>query len=214
MFEPSSSPEQLTYVDIFDTRLQLLANDSLWSHILFNSAIQLAEFIQSNTLLFRDKTILELGSGSGLPAIIASRFSSQVVTTDFPNKQILNNINYNIINNNSTAKIFPLLWGNHLDQKFEVILVSDCIQMVQEHANILQTLKESLSPNGTIYVIFQHHQPEKKASIMTFFETARSAFDCVFVREIECQRQFPEDDAIYEKDVRQNCWLWELTWKK
>ena len=47
------------------------------------AAVVLAEFLSKNSFLVRDKLVIELASGLGLPSLVASDYAKKVVTTDF-----------------------------------------------------------------------------------------------------------------------------------
>jgi nicotinamide N-methyltransferase len=47
--------------------------------------------------LVKEKTVLELGAGAGLPSLVcALNGASQVVVTDYPDAELVENLQYNI----------------------------------------------------------------------------------------------------------------------
>lgn len=62
---------------------------------LWDAAIILARWMRENQSLFENKVCIELGSGVGLPGILASRWCSRVYLTDYI-ENILLNLEYNI----------------------------------------------------------------------------------------------------------------------
>eukprot|EP00761_Pharyngomonas_kirbyi_P010472 gb/GECH01010492.1/.p1 GENE.gb/GECH01010492.1/~~gb/GECH01010492.1/.p1 ORF type:complete len:269 (+),score=80.78 gb/GECH01010492.1/:1-807(+) len=65
---------------------------------LWDAAIILSRWIMKHPDYFHGKTVIELGSGVGLPGIVAARFAEEVYLTDYMD-QIIDNINYNIFLN-------------------------------------------------------------------------------------------------------------------
>ena len=58
--------------------LTLVGSHPLWAHHLWNSARRFAQVLD-DTPLCKNKTVLELGSGSGLPSIIAASTGAKTV---------------------------------------------------------------------------------------------------------------------------------------
>ncbi|KAL0221266.1 hypothetical protein RCL1_001120 [Eukaryota sp. TZLM3-RCL] len=75
---------------------------------LWDAAIIFSRFIYENSHIFENKTIIELGCGVGLCSIVAARFGSSVIATDYM-QSILDNLNYNIQLNDYTDKDLPPL---------------------------------------------------------------------------------------------------------
>ena len=68
---------------------------------VWDGSIILARYIKHNSHLFANKYVLELGSGVGLPSIVASRYSTKCIVTDYIDELLVNykynlNINSNI----------------------------------------------------------------------------------------------------------------------
>eukprot|EP01027_Heterolobosea_sp_BB2_P006168 GEZU01009358.1.p1 GENE.GEZU01009358.1~~GEZU01009358.1.p1 ORF type:complete len:288 (+),score=83.16 GEZU01009358.1:63-926(+) len=62
---------------------------------LWDAGIILSRWIYDNASLFATKRVMELGSGVGLPGIIAARYSKEVYLTDYIEK-LVENLEYNI----------------------------------------------------------------------------------------------------------------------
>lgn len=68
----------------------------------WNSALALASYLDQtpNISLYRDRNVLELGAGGALPSIVAAKNGAfRVVVTDYPDLQLIENIEYNVENN-------------------------------------------------------------------------------------------------------------------
>ncbi len=65
--------------------------------VRWKTARVLSDFLLRNPSLVRDKRILELGAGAGLPSIVSSLAGAkEVVITDYPDEQLVDNIRYNV----------------------------------------------------------------------------------------------------------------------
>ncbi|XP_063710030.1 methyltransferase-like protein 22 [Culicoides brevitarsis] len=71
---------------------------------IWRGALLLADFIIHNRSIFKDKVILEVGSGVGLTSIIAAKYSKEVICTDVNIGQILTLIDGNITRNMKLLK--------------------------------------------------------------------------------------------------------------
>lgn len=61
---------------------------------LWDAAILLSRWIYSNNEVFKNKTVLELGSGVGLCGLMAARYANIVYLTDYLDP-VLENLEYN-----------------------------------------------------------------------------------------------------------------------
>lgn len=105
----------------------------------------LCEFICANYQLFQSKNIIELGSGTGLCSIVASKVGNKVTLSDkFDNEQSLNLCKENIRLNGVKVNISPLEWGNvkifESIPKIDVIIGSDCFYDELDFEDILCTV--------------------------------------------------------------------------
>jgi predicted nicotinamide N-methyase len=78
-----------------ELELRLVGSHPLWAHYLWNAAK-----VDENKDLCRNKSVLELGAGAALPSIIASaNGATKTVVTDYPDQELIDNIEYNIKSN-------------------------------------------------------------------------------------------------------------------
>ncbi|MFZ4057086.1 MAG: class I SAM-dependent methyltransferase [Ferruginibacter sp.] len=108
---------------------QLLLNAEMpfpyWAK-LWPSAIALCTYLTEHSILIKDKSVLELAAGIGLPGLIASQYARTVTISDYIPEAVTvinTSINYNQLNNVTTA----LIDWNHLPETLQpdVILMSD-----------------------------------------------------------------------------------------
>jgi predicted nicotinamide N-methyase len=61
----------------------------------WDASIILSRWIRKNSGLFTDKRVIELGAGTGLPGIYASKFCKECILTDYL-ENVIENLSYNI----------------------------------------------------------------------------------------------------------------------
>jgi len=78
--------------------LRLVGHNPLWGHLLWNAGQVVARYLEDNaTSVVKDKTVFELGAGAGLPSLIcALHGAKRVVVTDYPDPDLIENLQYNI----------------------------------------------------------------------------------------------------------------------
>lgn len=66
-------------------------------HLLWNGAKFLSRYLEYHRELVKDKTVLEFGAGAGLPSLVSSILGAgKVVVTDYPDADLIENLQYNI----------------------------------------------------------------------------------------------------------------------
>ena len=90
---------------------------SLWAHKLWNAGQSLAHYIDANPEIVEGKRILELGAAASLPSIISAiNGAKSVVSTDYPDPILIENIEKNAKENistlylNGTFKVKGFIW--------------------------------------------------------------------------------------------------------
>ncbi|AWU75759.1 hypothetical protein CAS74_003837 [Pichia kudriavzevii] len=195
-YTPDPRPGTLaTYTTIKtneNIQINLVGSSPLYGHILTHACLYLAKYLENNAdTVVRGKSILEVGAGGALPSILAARLGAQyVVSTDYPDPDLIVNIRKNITENNvqDNCSALGYIWGNDTTEivdmlktntdgsksTFDTIILSDVIFNHSEHLKLLQTCRDLLTPNkGKILVTFSPHRPKLYHADLQFFETCQ-----------------------------------------
>ncbi|KAI1001946.1 hypothetical protein K3495_g6253 [Podosphaera aphanis] len=149
----------------------------LFSHFVWNAAVQLAVLIEEgdDEWQVQGLRVLELGAGTGLAGIVAGLTGAlTTVITDYPAPEVLVNIRENVAR---AVRLKPALkmavdghtWGA-LDEpialahkeKFDRILVCDCLWMPWQHANLQASITWFLAAGGRAWVVAGFHTGREK----------------------------------------------------
>lgn len=171
-----------------EIKLRLVGSSPLWGHLLWNAGIYTAKHLDKYPELVKDKNVLELGAAGALPSVVAGMIGAKkVVSTDYPDPDLIYNISCNIENlDNAVAEGY--IWGNeyddilkHLDdsaeKKFQLIILSDLVFNHSEHYKLLQTTQDLLDKNGKALIVFSPHRPWLLNDDLDFFTKAEKEFN-------------------------------------
>ncbi|KAI9669937.1 MAG: nicotinamide n-methyltransferase [Alyxoria varia] len=80
--------------------VRLVGHNPLWGHHLWQAGIVISRYLELRRHdLVEGQTILELGAGAGLPSLVAAYCGAKkVVITDYPDLELIENIQHNINN--------------------------------------------------------------------------------------------------------------------
>lgn len=159
---------------------------SLWGEKLTPSAKILARIIKERQygVDITGKSVIELGAGAGLPSIISARYgASNVVSTDYPDVDLINNLAYNL-RDLGNARVEGFCWGKDVSKlidlnqghQFDVAISCDIIFNTSEHRHLLQSLRELLKPGGLAVFIYTHHRTNKVQEEIVVFDIAQNEF--------------------------------------
>ncbi|QPG75348.1 hypothetical protein FOA43_002701 [Brettanomyces nanus] len=209
--------------------VNLLGSSPLYGHILTNACKYLAGYLENHTEdLVKTKNVLEYGAGGALPSLICAKSgASMVVATDYPDADLISNIQKNIDQNhvNANCKTVGFIWGNdpkeimaQLDSThavtFDTIILSDVIFNHTEHYKLLKSCKQMLTPiTGKVLVTFSPHRPWLFKEDMDFFNKAEEQ-DFAFVPElVEMKHYLPlfkDDKDESTKEIRSRVYFYML----
>ncbi|KIY44577.1 hypothetical protein FISHEDRAFT_51130, partial [Fistulina hepatica ATCC 64428] len=97
-------------------KITLVGSHPLWGHYLWNAARAFAKFLDENPRLYCGRNVLELGAGGGLPGLLAAKNGArQVLLTDYPDTNLLKNLEKNVADNDcgaSTSVLVSLFYSH------------------------------------------------------------------------------------------------------
>jgi len=126
------------------------------------------DFIMSHLSLFTGRTILELGTGTGIVPIFLRKKGLVVVSSDYDAPEITNNIDYNCKLNKILHSHIPHVWGTpfnfeqlqaervRLEQalqttaapQLDIVIATDILLYADQYPNLVNTLCQLLKPNN------------------------------------------------------------------
>ncbi|KAI9715618.1 MAG: nicotinamide n-methyltransferase [Chrysothrix sp. TS-e1954] len=182
-------------------RLRLVGFDPLYAHLLFHSAIVLAGYLERNSAdLVRDRLVLELGAGCGLPGqICALQAARRVVMTDFPSEPLLENLRWQIGENlrgerrDGIAGVAGYRWGDETsclsnaliqtglegpeanEARFDTVILSDLLFNHNCHQALVKTVIKTLrgSEGARALVFTTPHRPWLLREDLDFFNVIK-----------------------------------------
>jgi predicted nicotinamide N-methyase len=153
--------------DVVDERIPYWAD--LWA-----SALGLSEYLVDNQEVIQDKTVLEIGCGLGLPAIIAAKLGAKQVhltdylpeAVDFSRLNFEKNLSIDPQTPPSVKSHFSTLdWRKPTPQyAADVLLAADVAYEKRAFAPLLNAFKILLKPNGLILIA----EPNRPVSTLFF----------------------------------------------
>ncbi|KAF8152586.1 nicotinamide N-methyltransferase [Crassisporium funariophilum] len=215
-----------------EIKIRLVGTHPLWAHHLWNAALALADFLDSNPELYRNLSVLELGAGGGLPSIVAGKNGAhKVVVTDYPDADLIDNIKHNVTKNvqaheSTNIEVQGYIWGKPVDSllralpssaKFDLVILSDLIFNHSQHDALLKTCELVLSSSKSdvsshepcVLVFYTHHRPHLAHRDMIFFSKAKElGWHCEEIVTRKFPPMFPEDSG--EEAIRATVHGWKL----
>lgn len=197
-------------------KLRLVGLSPLWGHLLWNAGIYTADFLDKHaSSLIKGKKVLELGAAAALPSLIcAINGAQEVVSTDYPDPDLIDNITYNFEHCehlNSPYRVRGYIWGDDVaplvnqdaqdgshiraDDKFDLIILSDLVFNHNQHRKLLETCQKAIKPDGKCLVVFSPHRPRLLEDDLRFFETCTEfGFSLQKIDLVSWKPMFPEED--------------------
>ncbi|XP_056098374.1 methyltransferase like 21e [Rhinichthys klamathensis goyatoka] len=166
-----------------DIEIKIKESSEYYGAVLWPSAMVLCHFLDTHRDEFNltDKSIVELGAGTGLVTIVTSLLGAKVTSTDLPN--ILSNLSYNITRNTRgrcrhEPIVTELSWGKELEERFpratcryDYIIAADVVyshpylhelmetflHLSSDNTVILWAMRFRLDPENRFVDTFQKH---------------------------------------------------------
>ena len=183
--------------------------------------MSMANYLDSHKSMVQGKRVIELGAAAALPSLIcAINGASWVAMTDYPDPELIQNIQKNVnlnLSKDVAARtiVQGFQWGqdvSHLtaNGSFDLILMADLIFNHTEHGSLLSSSKKLLSPGGCIFTTFSHHVVKWADRDMKFFDKAvELGFQVEKLGEETWGCMFPDDEG--DEKVRSTVHLYKLT---
>lgn len=209
--------------------IRLVGQSPLWGHLLWSAGKILANYLDQNLALIQNKTVLELGAAGALPSLIcALNGAVTVVVTDYPDANLIDNIQYNIDHcvgvNAPNISTQGYIWGRDTEdllsktghQQFDLLLLSDLVFNHQAHHDLLQTCQRCLSnkADSQALVFFTHHRPhlaDKDNNFLTLARAEPYRFTITKVVEDKSEENVMFDSDGGSRDVRATVHGYRLT---
>ncbi|XP_069059243.1 protein-lysine methyltransferase METTL21C [Pleurodeles waltl] len=159
--------------------------------LVWPAAMALCQYLEDKReeLDFKDKKILEIGSGTGLVSIVASMLGASVTATDMPD--MLGNLQFNLLRNTRnktvhTPQVRELVWGSDVEWTFprdtclyDYILASDVVYYHKFLDELLSTMEYFCQP-GTVLIWANKFRLNTD---FEFLEKFNAAFDTTVLAE-------------------------------
>ncbi|MEX2059962.1 MAG: class I SAM-dependent methyltransferase [Nitrosopumilaceae archaeon] len=102
--------------------------------------------------LLKNKTVLDLGCGAGRLSLYASKYAKSVTGIDYIDSAVDYAKNFANLCNIKNVEFFTGDNDQFLERKYDVILISEVLQHVNNPLKILQRCKKLLNKNGWVIV--------------------------------------------------------------
>lgn len=210
-----------------EIKLRLVGKSPLWGHLLWNAGIFTANFLDKHWERYvKGKKVLELGAAASLPSLIcAINQAAKVVSTDYPDPELLENIQINFnenkqfISKETKVKVKGYIWGNDVrpivyeeiededmlpteikeEDKFDLIILSDLIFNHTEHEKLLHACRQSIKRTGKGLIVFSPHRAHLLHEDLKFFTTCEDFdFKAEKIDMVTWKPMFEEDDETAE----------------
>lgn len=222
--------------------LHLVGHSPLEAHRLWNGARFISEFFEDNPAEVAGRTVLELGAGAGLPSIVCAALgAAKVVVTDFPDADLVANMNKNILDcdlvpenadgsgrKDDRIVAHGFVWGAdprpllaHLpappagqEPRFDVLILADLLFRHSEHGKLADTIEATLkrSRESKALVFFTSYRPWLRHKDLAFFDVVRArGLEVETLMEKKLAKPMFENDPG-DEDVQKTVTGFAVTW--
>lgn len=119
--------------------------------ILWAGSIGLAEYLGVHPEIVKNKSVLELGCGLGLPSLVAAHLGGEVLATDF-HPDVEEYFKRNCRHSSIHCDYQRMNWREERNdsQKFDVVIGSDVLYESRHPGEVARGLMKFCKPEGTI----------------------------------------------------------------
>ncbi|XP_068938418.1 protein N-lysine methyltransferase METTL21D isoform X2 [Petaurus breviceps papuanus] len=192
--------------------------------VVWDAAIVLAKYLETQhfsgaaagTHALRQRSVLELGAGTGAVGLMAATLGADVIVTDLEELQDLLKLNIklneHLITGSVQAKV--LKWGEERKDYFsppDYILMADCIYYEESLEPLLKTLKDLSGPKTCIICCYEQRTMGKNPEIeRKYFELLQLDFDLEKIPLEKHDEEYRSED-IHILYIRKKKWKWQTT---
>ncbi|OMP87889.1 putative nicotinamide N-methyltransferase [Diplodia seriata] len=243
-FQPEKPPTYATHKleSGEELKVRLVGFNPLWGHHIWNAARTISRFLETLPAAagsaqaqqtVRNRTVLELGAGAGLPSLVcalpAGGGASRVVCTDYPDADLVDNLRHNAAHAHPALsphvlKVEGYLWGAdpapllaHLpegEDGFDVLILADLLFNHSEHGKLVESVRRTMKREkaAVAYVFFSPYRPWLLERDLAFFDVATEAG--LRVRKLG---ESVMEKVMFEEDpgdelLRRTVFSYELRW--
>lgn len=138
-----------------DVLLSLVSNagDAPYGLLLWESAVALAQELEQHPHLVAGRRVLELGTGVGLPGLVARSLGAHVYQTDKAEDALRVAARNERENGLSGVERFVADWTHWTHTgRYDVIIGADILYETKMHDALAAVVKRSIAPQGTVLV--------------------------------------------------------------
>ncbi|KAM4690654.1 protein N-lysine methyltransferase METTL21D [Rhinophrynus dorsalis] len=183
--------------------------------VVWDAAIVLSKFLESSQFVgpgghrLSERSVLELGAGTGIVGIMAATLGANVTVTDLEELQDLIKMNIesntHLITGSCQAKV--LKWGEPVTDFMpppDYILMADCIYYEESLEPLLKTLKDLAGSETLILCCYEQRTMGKNPEIeRKYFELLKTDFEFEEVPLDKHDKEYRSEDIhilqIYKK---------------
>lgn len=117
--------------------------------ILWPASEALSQYLAAHPEIIKNKTVLELGCGLGLPSLVASHLGGKVLATDY-HPDVEEYFKRNCRHSSVDCEYKRLNWREEALAKFDVVIGSDVLYESKHPREVALGLLKFVRPGGTI----------------------------------------------------------------
>ncbi|KAG1939257.1 protein-lysine methyltransferase METTL21C [Pimephales promelas] len=202
-------PEKEVY-HFLGQRITIEESIDSYGATIWPAALALCRFLETpqgrQQIDLLDKSVLELGAGTGLLSVVVTLLGAKLTATDLP--EILSKLTCNLNRNTRGRRrhepqVAELSWGHKLDEAFprsthqyDYVLATDVVYHHDFLAELLVTMRHFCQPGTTL--VWANNV--RFASDLGFIDNFHRYFDIALLEELDDVRIYVATSKISEKD--------------
>lgn len=170
-----------------DLRLEVAVNEVVSEELqsfVWPCGLLMSCYIMHNKDAFKDKLILEIGAGVGLPSLVAGKLGASkcIITDRAEEEKVITNIKNNITDNelDKVCFAFPVNWGHNIVEdlvevtkeahKIDYLIGSDVFYTTEAFDEILLTYVALLKTNPSMVFYTTYQQRSVNRSLLPYLD--------------------------------------------